>query len=66
MSFYGKVEKFRLNNNNNNNEETLGNYKGKKATHCRKSTWSQQDTVTVAEQNMIYDSMAWCEHKASI
>jgi hypothetical protein len=26
MSFYGKVEEFRL---NNNNEETLGNYKGK-------------------------------------
>jgi hypothetical protein len=56
MSFlYGK-EKFRLNNNNNNsNEETLENYKEQKA-HERH--WSQHDTVTVAEQNMIYDLLA--------
>jgi hypothetical protein len=57
MSFlYGK-EKFRLNNNNNNNsnEETLGNYKEKKA-HERH--WSQHDTVTVAEQKIIYDLLA--------
>jgi hypothetical protein len=50
MSFlYGK-EKFRLNNNNNSNEETLENYK--------EQHWSQHDTVTVAEQNMIYDLLA--------
>jgi hypothetical protein len=32
-----------------------GNYKEQKA-HDRH--WSQQDTVTVAEQKMIYDSLA--------
>jgi hypothetical protein len=55
MSFlYGK-EKFRLNNNNNSNKETLENYKEQKA-HERH--WSQHDTVTVAEQNMIYNLLA--------